>query len=117
MPVAVIDTLETVEVTQQYGHSVPTATGTSDFLLQVDTDRAGVWQSGQEIGARGVLGPLILQGILDRQPQLRAGSQQQAQMILCEALLAPKIDREHACGSIAPAHEFPCCNRCFPYPC
>ena len=67
-------------------------------------ERACVRQARHVIGGRGTLGLLILEGVLNRQHDLRNNSQQDAQVIFAESVTLAVIKRQNADRAIQ-AHQ------------
>ncbi len=86
----VVDLLEPVQVAQQNCKWSLGAPDAGKFLVKMEADRSCVRQAGQIIGAGGALRLFELERIFDGMPKFRAGREEQAQMILREAVFVTR---------------------------
>ena len=87
----VVDLFEPVQVAQQHCKRPLGAPDARKFLVKMEADRSGVGQAGQIIGAGGALRLFELERIFDGEPEFRAGREEQAQMILREAVFLTMV--------------------------
>src|SRR5438309_7189106 len=101
MPELVVYLFEPVEVAQQDSKRSSGTLDAGEFFFKMQANRSGVGQSGEVIGAGGALSLFVLEGIFHGKPEFGARCQQQAQMILGEAISLVMVKRKHASDAIA----------------
>src|SRR6266478_8943165 len=64
-------------------------------------NRSGVGQASEKISAGGTLRSLILEGILDRNPEFGASREEHTKMILGEIILLAVVQGQHSGNAVA----------------
>src|SRR3989442_4370989 len=67
------------------------------------TNRSGVGQTSEKIGARGALRFLVLEGILDGDAEFGTGRQKHAEVLFGEAMLFAGVEGQHSGNAVAAA--------------
>src|SRR3989440_5968077 len=101
MPELVVYLFEPVEVAQQDSKRSSGTLDAGEFFFKMQTNRSGVGQSSEVIGAGGALSLFVLEGIFHGKPEFGARCQEQAQMILGEAISLAMVKRKHAGDAVA----------------